>query len=1172
MRKNHRKVLAFILALSLAISLFAVPASAEGQGTDGKAVRTIMLYDCGSNLETMGGMATYNLMQILRANFSADADVRFIVMTGGSEGWQTKSEYLYDPATGTSPEKIDPTYNQIWEARGLDAANPAERGKLVLVDGDGVMGDGENAKRAQILDDDYYEEDGFIWFREEHTDNYEWMSDPEVLKAFINFCAENYPAENYDLILWDHGGGPMGGFGNDENDPNGGLTSMSFPELTDALYDNDVVNGGGKFDFIDFDACLMNSVELDLTLAGCTHYYIASPETEPGYGQDFEGWLNALGKDPYMDTMDLGRIIVDDFTAFYDKSEGDGSSQDGTLAIVDLEKLMASDFAAELTELNRILNESSGWFYFDEMRSFSASLRYGNMNYWDLGNLVSQLSFAYKEANYGNVDDGETFDTTNDYTDCAEKLLTILNDPAIIYARGTEEIHTEAQYYRDADGTMRFGTQGTSGTYLFFPASNDLTTAMSYYKIMGHILEMMPEGTARDFMDGYRLTMLKYAMVYYTGQAITEMISEEQNKDLVEIGKAYDTLKAFWQEGAENEEDLRLTKWGSTIKPILDILVEAEGQEAIDEWMEINAWGIARDAILRSNISVTSEKGKQAFIRTVDIANSVKQAIDSVNVNVLAEFPAYKEYVQENYPEDEDFFLGVMPGLQIGTIKGELVRNVDPENDGYWALVKWLLDENSTWNLPEIEEKWYAIRDGEGNLHAVDAELEDDGVYIRTGYPEQVASKTEDGETQTAINWHIVYLRFVDNKLQTLYFKQDAGGYRDISVSELVGELELTPLVDVDLFLFSLPFPISETSFRLSADTAKDISLVYTDVKNISDIGDITGDGKSLTTQVVIRNVYGYEMDISDLVAEADNNVKPAPRPGGGGGGVTTPSNPVSLPDPASAPSGGKVTASAASAKAGDKVTLTLTPDDGYQVTGVTVTDKNGKDVPVTKNDDGTYSFTMPAAAVTVTPAFEKISESAAAPGSTDKADVSKTFTDVNGNAWYHDAVQWAVDKGLMNGVGNNTFQPNGTATRAMVVTMLWRLAGEPEAGASGFTDVADAAWYAGAVAWAEETGAVKGISETEFAPNETVTREQLAAILYRFAQAQGKGFTGAWSFPLSFPDAAEVSEYAYEPMCWMTMNGVINGMDDGTLAPGDNATRAQIAAMFMRFCAELEK
>ena len=116
------------------------------------------------------------------------------------------------------------------------------------------------------------------------------------------------------------------------------------------------------------------------------------------------------------------------------------------------------------------------------------------------------------------------------------------------------------------------------------------------------------------------------------------------------------------------------------------------------------------------------------------------------------------------------------------------------------------------------------------------------------------------------------------------------------------------------------------------------------------------------------------------------------------------------------------------------------------------------------------------------------------------------------------------------------------------------------------FTDVSDGAWYADAVAWAARTGAVKGTGDTTFSPDTPVTREQLAAILYRYAQDQGKGFTGAWAFPLDFSDAADVSEYAYEPLCWMTMNNVITGMGDGTLAPQANATRAQIAAMFMRF------
>ena len=140
-----------------------------------------------------------------------------------------------------------------------------------------------------------------------------------------------------------------------------------------------------------------------------------------------------------------------------------------------------------------------------------------------------------------------------------------------------------------------------------------------------------------------------------------------------------------------------------------------------------------------------------------------------------------------------------------------------------------------------------------------------------------------------------------------------------------------------------------------------------------------------------------------------------------------------------------------------------------------------------------------------------------------------------------------------------------------MVVTMLWRMEGKPEKNPSPFTDIPAGRWYEKAVNWAAETGMVRGSSETTFSPDDPITREQLTAILYRYARTKGKGFTGMWAFPLNYPDAAEVSEYAYEPLCWMTMNGIISGMDDGSLAPKEKATRAQIATMFMRFCEMME-
>lgn len=186
------------------------------------------------------------------------------------------------------------------------------------------------------------------------------------------------------------------------------------------------------------------------------------------------------------------------------------------------------------------------------------------------------------------------------------------------------------------------------------------------------------------------------------------------------------------------------------------------------------------------------------------------------------------------------------------------------------------------------------------------------------------------------------------------------------------------------------------------------------------------------------------------------------------------------------------------------------------------------------------------------------------------RRDVSERFADVGKDDWYLDAVQWALDSGLMHGVSAEGFAPDGIATRAMVVTMLWRMADMPAAAARPlFTDTKDGAWYADAAAWAVSTGIANGVNETEFSPDAAVTREQLAAILYRFAQITGRGFTGAWAFSLNFPDAANVSEYTYEPLCWMTMKGIITGMGDGTLAPTENATRAQLAAVFKRFAVD---
>ena len=176
-------------------------------------------------------------------------------------------------------------------------------------------------------------------------------------------------------------------------------------------------------------------------------------------------------------------------------------------------------------------------------------------------------------------------------------------------------------------------------------------------------------------------------------------------------------------------------------------------------------------------------------------------------------------------------------------------------------------------------------------------------------------------------------------------------------------------------------------------------------------------------------------------------------------------------------------------------------------------------------------------------------------------------FTDVAAGDWFFDAVQYAYLHDLMNGVENNQFAPNATTNRAMVVTILYRLAGEPAvSGDSAFTDVADGLWYSNAVAWAAEKGVVNGISETEFSPAGDLTREQLATILYRYAESMGYDVSASADLS-GFPDADQIQSYATEALSWAVAEGLLQGFEDDTLQPQSTATRAQIATILMRFC-----
>ena len=267
---------------------------------------------------------------------------------------------------------------------------------------------------------------------------------------------------------------------------------------------------------------------------------------------------------------------------------------------------------------------------------------------------------------------------------------------------------------------------------------------------------------------------------------------------------------------------------------------------------------------------------------------------------------------------------------------------------------------------------------------------------------------------------------------------------------------------------------------------------------------------------------------------------------GGSSGGSS--SYPITVPDKTE---NGSVSVSPKNASKGSTVTITVTPDGGYVLETISVTDKNGNDLKLTDRGNGKYTFTMPGSKVEIKVTFMEDNS------------VLNFFYDVPNDAYYYEAVKWAVENGITGGVGNSLFAPNQPCTRAQIVTFLWRVAGSPVVNyLMPFTDVDESAYYAEAVRWAASCGIVTGLTETTFGANGVCTRAQATAMIYRYAQAQGKGFTGAWMFLLPFTD---VPEWAYESVAWCYMNGVTTGVSETSFAPGNDCTRAQIVTFLYR-------
>lgn len=312
-------------------------------------------------------------------------------------------------------------------------------------------------------------------------------------------------------------------------------------------------------------------------------------------------------------------------------------------------------------------------------------------------------------------------------------------------------------------------------------------------------------------------------------------------------------------------------------------------------------------------------------------------------------------------------------------------------------------------------------------------------------------------------------------------------------------------------------------------------------------------DAVEAAVKAVDRTKSKAEQEKVDAMAEAITNaiaalVEKSNSSSSGGGGSSTPRYAVTVPDKTE---NGSLSVSSKNAKKGSDVTITATPDKGYEVGDIVAKDAKGNKLTLKDNGDGTYTFTMPASKVTIEATFaEKQADEPVAP--------EKLFADVSADDYYYEAVKWASENGVTGGIGENLFGANLPCTRAQIVTFLWRAAGSPEPkGMSGFVDVSADAYYAKAVAWAVEQGIVSGTSATTFSPDAVCTRAQSVAFLYRAFGTRTDKAAG-------FSDVSADAYYA-DAVAWAVENGVASGIGGGLFAPDQDCARGQIVAFLYR-------
>ena len=502
----------------------------------GPKTRTIMMYGIGSNLESARGAMTFNLKQMTESELSSD--VRLIIMTGGTSRW-TMPEGMTVDGSG-SPVEADPSVKQVWEIKKTSSGE----NKMVLLED------------MTSLSDLY-------------------MTDQKCLETFLAYCRDNCPSDLYDLILWDHGYGPLG-YGNDSTYP---ILDEEYDEVPMPLEQVAAAiksaGFGDRLELLDFDACLMSNVEVLTALAGTAKYMVASAEQVPEFGQYYTDWISAVASDPSMSGYEIGKKIVDDTISFYNSPDSEGYGRPCTMAVMDMDKVSSSLFVpvAEYTSLlaaDAFTGADSDTYYSKFLSAHNAHA-YQWDGIYDLNEMAAKLA------------SGE-----DQYSSFTDKFSSVLTDDDIFHFGHTSDI------------------TDSCGMSLFFP-TGDSKNCKRYILAMESLRSYIDSGDVEDketrlqILDNQIRIATGYGLVRSVGYAVSDLVSGGSNN------VTFDSIKGIWsvteQPSAKSveyahehgtmvdTEGLR-SPWDNGVSVLVDRTAGFLGGSA-SSWIESLASGIA---------------------------------------------------------------------------------------------------------------------------------------------------------------------------------------------------------------------------------------------------------------------------------------------------------------------------------------------------------------------------------------------------------------------------------------------------------------------------------------------------------------------------------------------------------------------------------------------------